>query len=245
MRKDKILILVSGGMDSVTLLYYLKNQGHYLEAVSFNYGSKHNKKELTFAKYHTNKLGIEHTVFDLEPIFKEFKSSLIDENWEVPEGFYTEETMKQTVVPFRNGILLSIAAGLAESKDLNKIALASHSGDHAIYPDCRPEFNRVMQEAVKVGTWKGIEFIAPFENMTKVDIVSLGLRLGVDYSKTWSCYKGGDKPCGKCGTCIERTEAFYLNNVIDPLVGDEKEWRKFVNYYLEFKERWLNEKTSL
>lgn len=214
MKKDSIIVL-SGGMDSVTLLY--DQQERIAAALSFDYGSNHNHKELPFAKWHCEKLGIEHIVIEMSFIPKLFKSSLLSGDAAIPEGHYEAENMKSTVVPFRNGIMLAIAAGLAESRDLKYVMMANHGGDHAIYPDCRPEFVRAMSEATRTGTYPGIELLCPFTNMTKADIARRGKALGVDYSKTWSCYRGGEKPCGKCGTCVERREALEAAGIKDVL----------------------------
>ena len=181
----KVLISLSGGLDSTTLLYYLINKGAKIEAISFNYGSKHNDIEIEYAKKTCEKLGINHQVIDLDFVNKYFKSDLLKSGGEIPEGHYQAENMKSTVVPFRNGIFLSISAGIAESYDCEFIALASHSGDHAIYPDCRPIFTKAMSEAIKYGTEKEIYLIAPFNEITKTDIVKLGNKLNVDFSLTY------------------------------------------------------------
>lgn len=144
-----------------------------------------------------------------------FKSSLLEGADAIPEGHYADENMKSTVVPFRNGIMLSIAAGIAESHGLKYVMMANHGGDHAIYPDCRPEFVKAMSEATKTGTYPGIEIIAPYTNMTKTDIARRGKTLGIDYAETWSCYKGGEHHCGKCGTCVERKEALRDAGIAD------------------------------
>lgn len=202
--KDSIIVL-SGGMDSTTLLHERKDE--IALAVTFDYGSKHNAREIECACKNCGMLGIEHIVIPLEFMGKYFKSSLLIGGEEIPEGHYADENMKSTVVPFRNGIMLSIAAGLAESRGLKKVMLANHGGDHAIYPDCRPEFVDAMCEAIKQGTYDGIVIDAPYTNITKSDIARIGKRIGVDYNLTYSCYKGGEKHCGKCGTCVERMEA--------------------------------------
>lgn len=202
--KDSIIVL-SGGMDSTTLLHEYKD--NIALAVTFDYGSRHNAKEIECARKNCDILGIEHMVIPLEFIGKYFKSSLLIGGEEIPEGHYADENMKSTVVPFRNGIMLSIAAGLAESRGLKKVMLANHGGDHAIYPDCRPGFVNAMSEAIKQGTYDSIMIYAPYTNITKSDIARIGKRIGVDYSLTYSCYKGGEKHCGKCGTCVERLEA--------------------------------------
>ncbi|MBQ9410135.1 MAG: 7-cyano-7-deazaguanine synthase QueC [Bacteroidales bacterium] len=201
----KAVLVYSGGLDSTTLLYEYKDS--IALAVSFDYGSKHNKRELEFAAINCARLGIRHMVIPLEFIGRYFKSVLLESGGEIPEGSYADENMKSTVVPFRNGIMLAIAAGLAESYELDAIMLANHSGDHAIYPDCRPEFIEGMASAVKEGTYNGVKLVSPYCNLTKRDIALRGRELGVDFSLTYSCYKGGEKHCGKCGTCTERREA--------------------------------------
>ena len=201
----KAVLVYSGGLDSTTLLYEYKDS--IALAVSFDYGSKHNKRELEFAALNCKRLGIRHLVIPLEFMGRYFKSDLLIGGGDIPEGSYADENMKSTVVPFRNGIMLSIAAGLAESYELDAIMLANHSGDHAIYPDCRPEFIEGMAAAVEAGTYNGVKVVSPYCNMTKRDIALRGRELGVDFSLTYSCYKGGEKHCGKCGTCVERKEA--------------------------------------
>lgn len=210
----KSLIILSGGMDSVTLLYDKKDE--IAVAVTFDYGSNHNKREEEFAKYHCNELGIEHIIIPLTFIHDYFKSSLLEGASAIPNGHYEDETMKSTVVPFRNGIMLSVACGLAESRELEKVLIANHFGDHAIYPDCRKGFIDAMSEAMKCGTYKGITIDAPYTTITKTDIAKIGKSLGIDYSKTYSCYKGGEKHCGKCGTCVERKEALRDAGIEDP-----------------------------
>lgn len=215
----KSLIILSGGMDSVTLLYDKKDE--IAVAVTFDYGSNHNKREEEFAKYHCNELGIEHIIIPLTFIHDYFKSSLLEGASAIPDGHYEDETMKSTVVPFRNGIMLSVACGLAESRELEKVLIANHFGDHAIYPDCRKGFIDAMSEAMKCGTYKGITIDAPYTTITKTDIAKIGKSLGIDYSKTYSCYKGGEKHCGKCGTCVERKEALRDAGIEDPTEYEE------------------------
>lgn len=211
--KDSIII-VSGGMDSVTLLYEYRER--IALAVTFDYGSNHAKKEISFARYHCSKLGIEHIIIPLSFMRDYFKSSLLEGANAIPDGHYEAENMKSTVVPFRNGIMLAIACGLAESHGLKYVMLANHGGDHAIYPDCRGTFINAMSEAMGYGTYEHIGILAPYTGITKADIAKKGASLGIDYSKTWSCYKGGKRHCGKCGTCVERKEAFTLAGTIDP-----------------------------
>lgn len=210
--KDSVIV-VSGGMDSITLLYDKKDE--IALAVTFDYGSNHNAKEIAWAKVHCERLNIKHIVIKLDFMHRYFTSSLLEGGDAIPDGHYADENMKSTVVPFRNGIMLSIAAGIAESNGLKKILIANHGGDHTIYPDCRPEFIKAMNEAIINGTYEDVSIDAPYTNITKADIAAIGKRLGIDYSETWSCYKGGEKHCGKCGTCIERKEALALAGIDD------------------------------
>ena len=211
--KDSVII-VSGGLDSITLLY--DKAETIALAVSFDYGQNHGAKELPFAAHHCRKLGIPHITIPLSFMHRYFKSSLLDGAEAIPEGHYAEENMKSTVVPFRNGIMLAIATGIAESHGLKRVYIANHGGDHTIYPDCRPDFIQAMDGAATAGTFINVRIEAPYTNITKADIVRRGTALGVDYSKTWSCYKGSDVHCGKCGTCVERKEAFLEAGVKDP-----------------------------
>ena len=201
----KALLVYSGGLDSTTLLHEYRDS--IVLAVTFDYGSTHNAREIACARENCKLLGIRHMVIPLGFIGQYFKSDLLLGGGEIPEGSYAEENMKSTVVPFRNGIMLSVAAGLAESYGLDTVLLANHSGDHAIYPDCRPEFVEAMDAAVKAGTYEGIRVVSPYCDITKRDIALRGKAIGLDYSLTYSCYKGGEKHCGKCGTCTERKEA--------------------------------------
>jgi 7-cyano-7-deazaguanine synthase len=213
--KDTVLIL-SGGMDSVTLLYDCRER--IALAVSFDYGSNHNAREIPFAEEHCRKLGIRHIVIPLTFMAKYFKSSLLEGADAIPEGSYGDENMKSTVVPFRNGIMLSIAVGMAESAGLKHVMMANHGGDHTIYPDCRPEFVEAFSEAARTGTYPGITLLSPYTNLSKTDIARRGKELGIDYSRTWSCYKGGEVHCGKCGTCVERREALAQAGIDDQTV---------------------------
>ena len=214
--RQKVVVLCSGGMDSVACLYEAARTHDVAHALSFHYGSKHNDREIPFAKWHAEHLGIPHSTIRLDFIADHFESDLLAKGGEIPHGHYEEETMKQTVVPFRNGIMLAIAAGFAESKGATALAIAAHSGDHAIYPDCREEFMRSIAEAIRLGTYADIAVLRPFIAMTKSAIAARGAELGVDFSKTWSCYEGGEIHCGECGTCVERREAFELAGLPDP-----------------------------
>ena len=212
MKKDSAII-VSGGMDSITLLY--EQRERIALGISFDYGSNHNAREIPFAELHCKRLGIRHITVKLDFMHQYFKSSLLDGADAIPEGHYADDNMKSTVVPFRNGIMLSIAAGIAESQGLSNVFMANHGGDHTIYPDCRPEFVGAINEATRLGTYANVTVSAPYTNMTKGDIARHGAALGIDYGETWSCYKGGDKHCGKCGTCVERREALAEAGVED------------------------------
>lgn len=214
----KVVVLCSGGMDSVTALYSAAREQTIVAAVSFDYGSKHNHRELVFAAEQAAKLGVRHEVIALDFIARLFASDLLKSGGEIPEGHYEAENMKQTVVPFRNAIMLSIACGFAESVGAEGLVIAAHSGDHAIYPDCREDFMRAMSEAMQRGTYAGVKLLRPFIALNKAEIAAEGARLGVDFARTWSCYKGGAIHCGKCGTCVERREAFTLAGIADPTV---------------------------
>ena len=199
------ILIYSGGLDSTTLLYEYRDSIRL--AVSFGYGSKHNDREIEYARLNCEKLGIRHLVIPLEFIGRYFKSDLLLSGGAIPEGSYADENMRSTVVPFRNGIMLSVAIGLAESLDLDTVLIANHAGDHSIYPDCRPEFIDAIDNAAKTGTYTGVRVVSPYCDITKRDIALRGKELGVDYSLTYSCYNGGQKHCGRCGTCVERKEA--------------------------------------
>lgn len=216
--KDAVIVL-SGGMDSVTLLY--DQQERIALAITFDYGSNHNQREASFARQHCEALGIEHLLIPLDFMARYFKSSLLEGADAIPEGDYAEANMKSTVVPFRNGIMLAIACGIAESRGLTKVMIANHFGDHAIYPDCRQEFIRPMSEAMRAGTYIGVEVVAPYTNISKTEIALIGKRLGIDYSQTYSCYKGGERHCGKCGTCMERKEALREAGIVDTTLYEE------------------------
>ncbi len=206
-------------MDSVTLLYDYRDV--VALAVTFDYGSNHNAREIACARIHCRRLGIEHIVIPLAFVAKYFKSSLLSGADAIPEGNYDDENMKSTVVPFRNGIMLAVACGIAESRDLRRVMLANHFGDHAIYPDCRRDFVDAMSEAMRCGTYCGVTVFAPYTDITKADIARRGALLGIDYAETYSCYKGGAHHCGRCGTCRERREAMALAGIDDPTVYDE------------------------
>ena len=210
----KKVIILSGGIDSVTALYYEYEKGNELIALSFDYGSKHNDNELNFAKWHCKHLKIKHEIIKLD-LNKYFNSSLLRHGQEIPEGSYKDKTMKSTVIPFRNGIMLAFAIGYAENIHAEEVIIGSHAGDHAIYPDCRETFTQAISLAGQLGTYNHVKVVSPFNNLMKWDIVKLGTGLHIPYNLTWSCYRGNKKHCGKCGTCIERKEAFKKAGVED------------------------------
>jgi 7-cyano-7-deazaguanine synthase len=216
--KDSIII-VSGGMDSITMLYDYKDT--IALAISFDYGSNHNAREIPFAELHCKRLGIPHITIPLNFMHQYFKSSLLEGADAIPEGNYDDANMKSTVVPFRNGIMLSIAVGMAESRGLRNVMMANHGGDHTIYPDCRPSFVAAFNAAAQAGTYVNVHLLTPYTNITKADIARKGKALGIDYSETWSCYKGGAKHCGKCGTCTERREALAEAGIVDTTEYEE------------------------
>ncbi len=212
----KVVVLCSGGMDSVTALYWARANHQVCAALSFDYGAKHNARELPHAAAHAAALGIRHESVALPFVDRLFDSALLKSGGDIPEGHYEADNMKQTVVPFRNAILLAIAAGFAESAGAEGLVIAAHGGDHAIYPDCRETFMRAMADAMRLGTYAEIELLRPFIALNKAQIAAAGAELGVDFAKTWSCYKGGPVHCGRCGTCVERREAFRDAGLDDP-----------------------------
>lgn len=203
-------------MDSVTALHWARLEHDVVAAVSFDYGAKHNQREIPFAVEHAQTIAVRHEIIALDFVNRLFASDLLQSGGAIPEGHYEAENMKQTVVPFRNAIMLSIACGVAESAGGAGLVIAAHAGDHAIYPDCREDFMRAMGDAMRLGTYAHVELLRPFIAMNKGQIAAAGARLGVDFSRTWSCYKGGAIHCGKCGTCVERREAFQQAGLADP-----------------------------
>ena len=212
----KAVLILSGGLDSTTLMYDLLNKGIEVHAISFFYGQKHSK-ELECAHTLCDKLNVPHKIIDLEVLNEVAPSALTRSEIEVPEGQYDSDNMKATVVPNRNMVMLALATSYAISIGANYVAYGAHAGDHTIYPDCRPKFVKHMTDAIASCDWSKVELLVPYLDMTKGEIVTVGLSLGVDYSNTWTCSKGGDKACGKCGSCIERLEAFAFANAVDPI----------------------------
>jgi len=226
----KTLVVCSGGLDSVTLAYKVAAEEELCGLVSFDYGQRH-KNELAYAGKCADALGVEQLVIDISPIGKLLGGSALTDNLAVPDGHYAEESMKVTVVPNRNAIMLTIAFGLASARKLDSVALAVHGGDHFIYPDCRPAFIEAFQTMQNhaLDGLSAINLLTPFLSLTKAEIVSVGAGLGVPFEATWSCYKGGDRHCGRCGTCVERLEAFALAGVNDPTgYADADFWRSAV-----------------
>ena len=214
--KKHILMVLSGGMDSVTMLHEYADEIEM--AVNFSYGSNHNMRELECARLHCKQLDIELIEIDLSFIGKYFHSSLLEGAEAVPEGDYDFDNMKSTVVPFRNGIMLAAAAGLAESHGLDCVMIANHAGDHAIYPDCRGSFIDAMARTIAEGTYESISLKAPYTYLNKTDIALRGKRLGIDFTTTYSFFKGLEHHCGRCGTCLERRKALADAGIEDTTI---------------------------
>ena len=212
----KVVVLLSGGMDSTTLVYYMRNLGLEVYPISFYYGQKHHERELEAAYSTCSKLGLRYKLMDID-LDEVAPSALTRSDIEVPHGHYDEESMKLTVVPNRNMVFLALATAYAIGIGAKNVAYAAHSGDHAIYADCRPAFIGAMKEAITLCDDSGVSLDTPFEFMDKAKILRIGGTLGVDYSLTWSCYEGQELACGKCGTCSERLEAFKLVGITDPI----------------------------
>lgn len=220
----KCVLIYSGGMDSTALLYKLVSDYGVknVYTISFDYKSKHNDQEYKMAKLNCEKLGVSNIRIPIHFINDYFKSDLLSSGGKIPEGHYAESNMKKTVVPFRNGIMLSIAIGYAESIEANKVFIGNHAGDHAVYPDCRATFISAINEASAYGTYNNVNIVSPFGNITKTDIAKIGYNSNVDWSLTYSCYNGEDVQCGRCSTCFERREAFSDSNIFDPTEYKDK-----------------------
>lgn len=217
----KTAVLLSGGLDSTTALHWARRHHEVTAALAFDYGSNHARHELECARWQAGRLGVAYHEINITAISKYLHSALLSGADAIPTESYAAENMKQTVVPFRNGIFLAIAAGIAESSGAQGIVIAAHAGDHSIYPDCREEFMQAMAEAIRLGTYANLEILRPFIHYTKGDIAAMGCKLGVDFAHTYSCYRGGDKHCGRCATCRERREAFLAAGIADPTAYDE------------------------
>lgn len=213
---NKVVVIFSGGMDSFTVLNRALKDGKEVYALTFDYGQKH-VKEIACASKVCQQLGVAHKVIDISAINQLLAGSSLTDDIEIPEGHYEAESMKSTVVPNRNMILLSLAVGYAVSVKASQVYYGAHSGDHAIYPDCRPEFVMKMNDVCKIANYEAVEIFSPYLTNNKSDILTDGLKMGLSYEDTWTCYNGRDKACGKCGACQERLEAFADNNITDPL----------------------------
>ncbi len=214
--KENVVVVYSGGMDSFTLLHRVAAQPNDVFALSFDYGQRH-AKELTVAAEVCEELGVHHKIVDISSIHSLIGGSALTSDIAVPEGHYEEASMKLTVVPNRNMIMLSLAVGYAVSLGANKVYYGAHSGDHAIYPDCRPEFVERMNDVCKIANYEEVSIVTPYLDQSKIEILADGIQMKLDYTKTWTCYNGRETSCGKCGACQERLEAFEQNGIIDPL----------------------------
>lgn len=212
----KVAVLLSGGLDSTTALHWAHHHHEVVCALSFDYGSNHAARELACARYQAEQLGIPYHEIDLRSISAHLQSALLSGADAIPTADYAEDNLKQTVVPFRNGIFLAIAAGIAESNGATGIVIAAHGGDHALYPDCREDFMTAMASAISLGTYAHLEILRPFITHSKGEITAIGAQLGVDFSHTYSCYCGREQHCGQCATCRERRESFAAAGLPDP-----------------------------
>ena len=212
----KVVVIYSGGMDSFTVLNHAIHAGHDVYALSFNYGQRH-VRELDAAANVCDSLKVPHKIVDITAMNSLMAGSSLTSDIDIPEGHYEAESMQSTVVPNRNMILLSLAIGYAVSIGAEAVYYGAHSGDHAIYPDCRPEFVEKMNDVSLIANYEPVRIEVPFLHNDKAEILAAGLAMGLDYSQTWTCYNGRHKACGKCGACIERLEAFAANHQTDPL----------------------------
>tara|TARA_B110000116_G_C16660232_1_gene501362 strand:- start:123 stop:788 length:666 start_codon:yes stop_codon:yes gene_type:complete len=214
--QEIVVVVYSGGMDSYTVLHRAISDGYEVAPVTFNYGQRH-AREIDSAATVCKELGIAHKVVDVSSINTLIQGSALTSNIDVPEGHYESESMKATVVPNRNMILLSLAVGYAVSLESHKVYYGAHSGDHAIYPDCRPEFVDRMNDVSAIANYEPVEIVTPYIHIDKSGILREGLSMGLGYENTWTCYKGQDLACGRCGACVERLESFAENGIPDPI----------------------------
>ncbi|OUR80238.1 7-cyano-7-deazaguanine synthase QueC [Alphaproteobacteria bacterium 46_93_T64] len=223
----KTIVVCSGGLDSVSLAHKVANEEELLRLVTFNYGQRH-EKEIDFAKACAERLGVPCDVVDIRPIGKLLGGSALTDDIDVPDGHYAEDNMKVTIVPNRNAIMLSVAFGIGAANGADAIATAVHGGDHFIYPDCRPAFIDAFEAMQKqaLDGYADIRLYTPFVTVPKSAIVTAGAKYDTPFHETWSCYKGGDLHCGRCGTCVERREAFHLANVDDPTEYEDPHYWK-------------------
>ncbi len=224
------VVVCSGGLDSVTLAHRMAASGEELILVSFDYGQRH-KKELDYARACAKRLNARFELVDLSSVGRLLSGSALTDGGEVPEGHYEEATMAATIVPNRNAIMLTVAYGLAAAAGARAVAAAVHGGDHFIYPDCRPDFAEALDKMQRLAL-DGVGEVSletPFIHWSKAEIAAEGARLGVPFEESWSCYKGGEIHCGRCGTCVERLEAFDIAGVEDPTPYEDREyWRQAV-----------------
>ena len=212
----KIIVVYSGGLDSFTLLNEAIRSGKDVSALSFDYGQKHNK-ELHFVEKFCAQESIDSKIVDVSSIKELFQGSSLTDEIDIPKGHYEDDSMKSTVVPNRNMILISLALGYAVTKEAEEVWFGAHAGDHAIYPDCRPEFVEKMDAVARIANYSPIAVKAPYIAMSKTEILAIGLNMQLDYGLTWTCYEGKELACGSCGACHERLESFAANKVIDPI----------------------------
>ena len=212
----KIIVVYSGGLDSFTLLNEAIRSGKDVFALSFDYGQKHNK-ELHFVEKFCAQESIDSKIVNVSSIKELFQGSSLTDEIDIPKGHYEDDSMKSTVVPNRNMILISLALGYAVTKEAEEVWFGAHAGDHAIYPDCRPEFVEKMDAVARIANYSPIAVKAPYIAMSKTEIIAIGLNMQLDYGLTWTCYEGKELACGSCGACHERLESFAANNVIDPI----------------------------
>ena len=226
----KTIVICSGGLDSVSLAHKVAAENELIGLVSFDYGQRH-RKEVEFAEAAASRLSVPFDLIDIRQVGQFLSGSALTDDVSVPDGHYAEETMKVTVVPNRNAIMLTIAFGVAAAKQADAVAAAVHGGDHFIYPDCRPAFVdafQAMQDKALDG-YADVKLYTPFVHIPKSAIVTEGARHNTPFAETWSCYKGGAVHCGRCGTCVERREAFALAGIDDPTVyADPTFWKETV-----------------
>lgn len=222
------LVVCSGGLDSVSLAHMVAAEHRLVGLITFDYGQRH-RREIACAAACAARLGVSHDVIDIAGVGKALGGSALTDDIAVPDGHYAQETMRVTVVPNRNAIMLTIAFGIAAARRLDAVAAAVHGGDHFIYPDCRPAFIEAfaaMQNAALDGD-PAVALYTPFLHGPKSDIVTVGARYDTPFAETWSCYKGGERHCGRCGTCVERREAFHIAGVADPTAYEDPDfWRE-------------------
>ncbi|GAA6160386.1 7-cyano-7-deazaguanine synthase QueC [Ruegeria sp. HU-ET01832] len=221
----KTIVICSGGLDSVSLAHMVAQDHELAGLISFDYGQRH-RKELDYAALCALRLGVPHDIIDLRPVGAVLTGSALTDDLDVPDGHYAEDSMKVTVVPNRNAIMLTVAFGAAAARGADAVATAVHGGDHFIYPDCRPAFTEAFEAMQKLALdgCADVSLFTPFVHRSKANIVTEGARVNTPFAQTWSCYKGGDNHCGRCGTCVERREAFHLAGITDPTTYDDPDF---------------------